>query len=75
MRQQEIVRLTSASTLQEAHGIRSALEDNGIRCEVVGEYLTVNYGVGVPGMYPEIWVFRDDLDRASAILAGCKSNS
>jgi hypothetical protein len=63
-----IVRLASAATLQEAYAWRVLLEQEGIRCQVVGDYLTEGYGVGVPGMYPEVWIHRDDLEKARAIL-------
>jgi hypothetical protein len=45
-----------------------ALEREGIRCRVVGEYLTAGYGGGVAGMYPEVWVHVEDLKKARAIL-------
>lgn len=64
----EIVRLASAGTLQEAHAWQAALAAEGIRCRVVGEYLTQGFGVGVLGMYPEVWVYGRDLDRARAAL-------
>ena len=56
-----IVRLASAGTLQEAHAWQATLAAEGIRCRVVGEYLTQGFGVGVPGMYPEVWVYGRDL--------------
>jgi len=68
MTSDEIVRLVSAGTLQQAHAWQAALDAEGIRCRVVGEYLTQGFGGGVPGMYPEIWVYGRDLDRARAAL-------
>jgi hypothetical protein len=35
----DIVRLETASSPQQAHLWRQALEEQGIRCRVVGEYL------------------------------------
>jgi hypothetical protein len=65
---EEIVRLVTASIPQEAHLWRQALEDQGIRCRVVGEYLG-SFGVVYPGHpVPELWVHRQDADRAQAIL-------
>jgi hypothetical protein len=65
----EIVRLASFGTLVEAHACRLALEQEGIRCQVVGDYLTAGYGLGLlPGTYAEVWVRHEDLDRARAIL-------
>jgi putative signal transducing protein len=69
---EEIVRLVTASSPQEAHLWRQALEDEGIRCRVVGEYLG-SFGVVYPGHpVPELWVHRDDAERAQAILEGSK---
>jgi len=68
MTSDQIVRLANAGTLQEAHTWQAALDAEGIRCRVVGEYLTQGFGVGVPGMYPEVWVYGRDLDRARAVL-------
>jgi hypothetical protein len=71
MNEPEIVRVASAGTLQEAHAWRMALEQEGIRCQVVGEYLTAGYGMGVlPNEYPEVWVHRADLEKAKAVLDG-----
>jgi len=65
----EIVRLNFAGSLQEAHLWRMALEEKGISCQVVGEYLTANHGMGMlPSMYPEIWVHGEDVERAKAVL-------
>jgi CheY-like chemotaxis protein len=65
---EEIVRLVTASSPQEAHLRRQALEDQGIRCRVVGEYLG-GFGVVYPEHpVPELWVHRDDARRAQAVL-------
>jgi hypothetical protein len=64
----EIVRLATAGDPQEAHFWRQALEDEGIRCQVVGEYLG-SFGVAPPGHpVPEVWVLRQDAERARQIL-------
>jgi hypothetical protein len=67
---EEIVRLVTAGNPQEAHLWRQALEQEGIRCRVVGEYLG-SFGVVPPGHpVPELWVHRDDAERAKTFLAG-----
>jgi hypothetical protein len=65
-----IVRLVTASGPQEAHPWRQALEGQGIRRRVVGEYLG-SLGVVYPGQpVPELWVRRDHAGRAQAVLEG-----
>ena len=65
---QEIVRLVTASSPQEAHLWRQALADEGIRCRVVGEYLG-SFGVVYPGHpVPELWVHQEDAERARVVL-------
>jgi hypothetical protein len=63
----DVVRLATASTPFEAHLWRQALEEADIYCKVVGDYLEAGVG-DVPGIRPEVWVHRDDFDRAKAIL-------
>jgi Putative prokaryotic signal transducing protein len=64
----DIVRLATAGDPQEAHLWRQALEGEGIRCHVVGEYLG-SFGVAPPGHpVPEVWVLRRDAERARQIL-------
>ena len=40
MRDDDVICLTTASNLQEAHWWRVALEEEGVRCRVVGDDLT-----------------------------------
>jgi hypothetical protein len=63
----EVVRLMTLSTPQEAQLLRQALEKEGIRCQVVGELLG-GFGI-VPPAQPaaEVWVGRADLGRARAV--------
>jgi CheY-like chemotaxis protein len=69
---EEIVRLVTASSPQEAHLWQQALEGQGIGCRVVGEYLG-SFGVVYPGYpVPEIWVHKEDAELAQAILEGLK---
>jgi hypothetical protein len=66
---EDVVRLVTLSTPQEAQLLRQALEAEGIRCRVVGELLG-GFGV-VPPALPaaEVWVGRADLERARAVVA------
>jgi hypothetical protein len=64
----EIVRLATARDPQEAHWWAQALEAEGIRCQVVGEYLG-GFGVVPPGHpVPEVWVHHNDVERARSVL-------
>jgi hypothetical protein len=68
MQQDEIVCLVTADTPVQAHVWREALEAEGVRCQVVGDYLDAGVG-DVPGIRAEVWVHREDVDRAKAVLA------
>jgi hypothetical protein len=63
----DIVHLASAVNPVEAHVWKQVLDEEGIRCRVVGDYLDVGIG-DVPGMRAEVWVHRDDLERAKLAL-------
>jgi hypothetical protein len=63
----EIVRLATAANPAEAYIWKEALEEEGITCKVVGDFLEVGVG-DIPGLAPELWVRRDSLARAEAIL-------
>jgi hypothetical protein len=63
----EVVRLATAMNSAEAHVWCDALEAEGIRCRVVGDYLEASYG-GLSGTRPEIWVRRADVPRAEEVL-------
>lgn len=63
----DIVRLATAANPVQAHIWEQALEEEGIRCKVVGDYLDAGLG-DIPGMSSEVWVHRDDLARAEAVL-------
>jgi hypothetical protein len=64
----EVVRLTTAANPAEAHLVEQALHAEGIQCQVVGDFLDAGIG-DIPGVRAEVWVHRDDLARAEAILA------
>jgi len=68
MTNDEIVRVASAVNPVEAHVWQQGLEAEGIRCQLVGDYLDAGIG-DVPGFRAELWVHREDLERAAAILA------
>ncbi len=63
----DIVRLASASNPFQAHIWQQALQQEGIRCQVLGDYLDAGIG-NIPGMMAEIWVEAADATRAAAIL-------
>ena len=65
--QNDLVRLTGAGNPMLAHIWRQALEDEGIRCQVLGDYLDAGIG-DIPGMGAEVWVDPADAVRAEAIL-------
>jgi hypothetical protein len=68
----KIIRLATARDPQEAHLWRQALEDAGIRCQVVGEYLG-SFGIAPPGHpVPEVWVLEEDVGRASQVVASIR---
>lgn len=66
----DIVRVGTASSVPEAYAWRQALQDEGINCKVVGEYLGVGgFGTIAAGnIAPEVWVHASDIDRARSIL-------
>lgn len=65
--QHELVRLASAANPFQAHVWQQALEEKGIRCQVLGDFLDAGLG-DIPGLSAEIWVQDSDLTRAEAIL-------
>jgi hypothetical protein len=63
----DVVRLLTATNPAQAHIVEQALKAQGIQAKVVGDYLDVGLG-NVSGVQAEIWVHRDDVARAIAIL-------
>ena len=47
--------------------MEQALQAEGIACKVVGDYLHAGLG-DIPGLRPELWVHRDDVAAAEAVL-------
>ena len=68
MQGDDIVRLATAANRAEAQVWCQALKDEGIPCKVVGDFLQAGF-IDAPGIQPEVWVHRSDLERASAFLA------
>jgi hypothetical protein len=66
-RPKDIVRLMSADNPTQAHIWEQALLAEGIRCMVVGDCLDASFG-DIPGLKPELWVHRENVERAKAIL-------
>jgi hypothetical protein len=65
--QHDVVRLASAANPAVAHIWQQALEQEGIRCQVLGDYLDAGFG-DIPGLSAEVWVETADFARAEAIL-------
>jgi hypothetical protein len=63
----DIVRLATADTPVQAHIWQQALEDEGIKSHVVGDYLGSGLG-DIPGLKAELWVHKADAQRALDIL-------
>jgi hypothetical protein len=63
----DIVCLLAAVHPGQAHTRRAALEEAGIEAKVVGEYLDAAIG-DIPGARAELWVHREDADRALTII-------
>ena len=63
----EVVRLAAAANSFQAHIWQQALEQEGIRCQVLGDYLDAGIG-DIPGFSAEVWVETADLARSEAIL-------
>ncbi len=65
---EEIVRVGIASNVAEAYAWRQALQDEGIECKVVGEYLGGFGTIPAGNIAPEVWVHSADIERARSIL-------
>jgi hypothetical protein len=65
--QHDLVRLAAAANPFDAHIWQQALEREGIRCQVLGDYLDAGFG-DIPGFSAEVWVEPADLTRAEEIL-------
>jgi hypothetical protein len=65
--QHDVVRLASAANPALAYIWQQALEQEGIRCQVLGDYLDAGIG-DIPGFSAKVWVASTDLGRAEATL-------
>ena len=65
--QHDLVRLASAANPMLAHIWQQALEQEGIRCQVLGDYLDAGLG-DIPGLSAEVWVEAADFAQAETIL-------
>jgi hypothetical protein len=72
--QHDVVRLAAAANPFQAHIWQQALEQEGIRCQVLGDYLDAGIG-DIPGLSAEVWVGSADLVRAEAILSRSRNPS
>jgi Putative prokaryotic signal transducing protein len=63
----DIVKLATASNPAQAHLWQQILQEEGIRCQAVGDYLDAGFG-DIPGLRAEIWVHRNDVPRALEVL-------
>jgi hypothetical protein len=72
--QHDLVRLAVAGNPFQAHIWQQALEQEGIRCQVLGDYLDAGLG-DIPGFSAEVWVETADLARAEAILREHRNRS
>ncbi|MCS7166124.1 MAG: DUF2007 domain-containing protein [Gemmatales bacterium] len=68
----EVVRLIAVEDTQEAFAIKTALESQGISCQVVGEFLDASFG-SLKAIPAEVWVHRADLERAQQVLEELRS--
>jgi hypothetical protein len=66
----QVVCLTTARNPAQAHIWGNALREEGIHCQVVGDYLDAGIG-DVSGLQAEIWVKRQDMIQAQAFLERC----
>ncbi len=65
--EENIVCVAHALTPAEAHIWQNALEEEGIRCKVVGDFLEAGIG-NISGLRAELWVHEEDAERARQIL-------
>ena len=72
--QHDLVRLAAAANPFQAHIWQQALQAEGIRCQVLGDYLDAGIG-DIPGMTAEVWVEPADAARAEVILRQHQSGS
>ncbi|HVS34778.1 MAG TPA: DUF2007 domain-containing protein [Gemmataceae bacterium] len=67
MQGDDIIRLATAADPAEAAAMQEALEEEGIPCKVLGELLDSGF-LDPQSARPEVWVHRNDLERAVAAI-------
>ena len=65
--QNDLVRLATAGNSVLAHIWQQALQEEGIHCQVLGDYLDAGIG-DISGLTAEVWVEAADAVRAEAFL-------
>jgi len=63
----DFVRLAAAANPFQAHIWEQALQQEGVSCQVLGDYLEAGLG-DIPGFSAEVWVQAANLARAEVIL-------
>jgi hypothetical protein len=63
----QVICLITAPTTFQAHSWEGALRAEGIKCQLVGDFLGLGIG-DISGIQPEIWVTRQDWIRAKRVL-------
>lgn len=72
--QDDFVLLAAAANPFQAHIWQHALEEEGIHCQVLGDYLDAGLG-DIPGFSAGVWVESANLARAEAILSQHQDSS
>ena len=72
--QHDLVRLVAATNSVQAHIWQQGLEEEGIRCQVLGDDLEAGFGE-LQGFSAEVWVEAADLVRAEEILRQHRNHS
>ena len=72
--QHDLVRLAAATNSVQAHIWQQGLEEEGIRCRVLGDDLEAGFG-DLRGFSAEVWVEAADLVRAEEILRQHRNHS
>ena len=70
----QVVSLSTAPNPVLAHIWENALREEGIHCQVVGDFLDAGIG-DISGVQPEIWINRQDMTQAQAILGRCPQSA
>jgi hypothetical protein len=70
----DVVRLIRAPNEMQARLWQQLLQEQGIECRLVGDYLDIGFGT-LSSLGPELWVHRRDAPRALALLEEHQSAS